>query len=132
MSRALAVSALLTLGGCALMPMRGTGGPSPSRQAEQALALGVHDYENGHYKRSAHSLSRALALGLPSKKEQITAHKYLAFIDCTSNHQGECRKEFEKALAIDPNFELSTAEAGHPIWGPIFSSVKARLPAAKR
>ena len=55
----------------------------------------------------------------------MRAHKYLAFIDCVSERIPACRDEFRKALRIDPGMELSTAEAGHPIWGPVFYAVKA-------
>ena len=33
-----------------------------------------------------------------------------------------------RALELDPKFELSAAEAGHPIWGPIFRGLKAKQP----
>ena len=36
-----------------------------------------------------------------------------------------CRDEFRKALGADPALELEPAEAGHPVWGPIFRAVKA-------
>jgi len=26
---------------------------------------------------------------------------------------------------VDPGLELAPAEAGHPVWGPIFRSLKA-------
>ena len=48
------------------------------------------------------------------------------------NRSGPCREEFRKALAIDPGMELAPAEAGHPIWGPIFRSVKAGPVGARR
>jgi hypothetical protein len=30
------------------------------------------------------------------------------------------------ALDADPDFVLQPAEAGHPLWGPVFTSVKSR------
>jgi hypothetical protein len=38
----------------------------------------------------------------------------------------QCRDEFRKALDLDPSFDLRENEAGHPIWGPAFRSVKAK------
>jgi hypothetical protein len=38
----------------------------------------------------------------------------------------QCRDEFRKVLEIDPSFDLRDDEAGHPTWGPVFRSVKAR------
>ena len=32
--------------------------------------------------------------------------------------------QYEKALEVDPKFDLGPAEAGHPIWGPVFRNVK--------
>ena len=66
----------------------------------------------------------AIDLGIEDK-ERANAHKHLAFIHCSSNRQQQCREEFRKALAIDPALELAPAEAGHPVWGPIFRSLKA-------
>jgi len=44
---------------------------------------------------------------------------------CVSGRTAACREEFRKALTMDPDVELSPAEAGHPTWGPVFRSVKA-------
>jgi hypothetical protein len=37
-----------------------------------------------------------------------------------------CYESFRKALALKPDFELTPAEAGHPVWGPVFRSAKAK------
>ena len=72
-------------------------------------------------------LRAALASGLTTS-EQVEAHRYLAFIECSANRRTQCRNEFSKALAIDPTLELKPAEAGHPVWGPIFRSLKQQKP----
>ncbi len=92
-----------------------------------ALAAGIRQYDNGDYQASAKSLQSALDQGLSGSADRIKAHKYLAFIDCTSERLPQCRDEFRKALQIDPDMELAPAEAGHPIWGPIFRSLKAQV-----
>lgn len=89
-----------------------------------ALSAGLKQYENGDYEESAKNLQGAIDLGVP-EKSRANAHKHLAFIHCASNRVGQCREEFRKALAVDPNLELAPAEAGHPVWGPIFRSLKA-------
>ena len=89
-----------------------------------ALNAGLKQYESGDYEESAKNLQGALELGV-TEKLRVTAHKHLAFIHCASNRVGQCRDEFRKALAVDPQFDLSAAEAGHPIWGPIFRSLKS-------
>jgi len=44
----------------------------------------------------------------------VRAHKYLAFILCAERREQECRRELREALAIDPSFQLTPAEQGHP------------------
>jgi Tfp pilus assembly protein PilF len=88
-----------------------------------SLNAGLKQYESGDYEESAKNLQGAIDLGV-AEKERANAHKHLAFIHCSSNRVGHCRDEFRKALAIDPALELAPAEAGHPVWGPIFRSLK--------
>jgi Tfp pilus assembly protein PilF len=95
-----------------------------SSKGTAALNTGLKQYDDGELPQSAKSLQSALNEGL-SDKDQVTAHKYLAFIHCSLGRTGACREEFRKALAIDPAMDLAPAEAGHPTWGPIFRSVKA-------
>jgi hypothetical protein len=61
-----------------------------------------------------------------SDKERANAHKHLAFIHCAAQRERQCREEFRRALDADPALELDAAEAGHPVWGPIFRSVKGQ------
>jgi Tfp pilus assembly protein PilF len=89
------------------------------------LEEGVRNYEEGNYRTSARRIQYALEEGL-SRPDRVKAHKYLAFIACVSGQQLTCREEFSIALELDPSFELDVAEAGHPIWGPVYKSVKAK------
>ena len=93
-------------------------------KSEPLLEEALRQYDNGDYDASAKSFHGALEQGLPAR-DRARAHKYLAFIHCASERPRPCRDEFRKALSIDPAFELSAAEAGHPVWGPIFKAVKA-------
>ena len=95
-----------------------------SMSSGHAYAVGLKQYEAGDFDQSAKNLQGAISLGLPDK-ERADAHKYLAFIHCSSNRERQCRDEFRKALAVDPDLELAPAERGHPVWGPIFRSLKA-------
>ena len=92
-------------------------------EARDSLQLGLRQYEDGRYLEAYRSLRNALDEGLPIK-ERLQAHKYVAFIYCVSNRLGECREEFKRALSVDPNFQLGPAEVGHPIWGPVFRSLR--------
>lgn len=94
--------------------------------ADKKLNYGVLSYEEGNYQASITALQGVLEKGLSGKPEQVKAYKYLAFIQCVSGRESMCRDYFKKALEIDPGFNLDTAEAGHPIWGPVFRSVKSK------
>ena len=126
MAFALAAAALL-LAGCQTEPFRtiqadfkrAFGGA----KVEAALKTGIQQYEEGRYADAARQLQSAINQGLGTPDE-VRAHKYLAFIHCVSDRVASCREEFRKALSLDPRLELSAAEAGHPIWGPVFRAVK--------
>jgi Tfp pilus assembly protein PilF len=116
---------LLLLAGCQTGPFKDMG---VTRYAGTPyLEEGVQNYEEGNYKVAKKRLQFALEEGL-ARPDRVKAHKYLAFIACVSSQQLTCREEFAIALELDPKFELSAAEAGHPIWGPIFRGLKAKQP----
>src|SRR4051812_34167640 len=121
-------AALALLGACASEPVRNVQTKMQSlfqsSKGEQALAAGLKQYEEGEYAGAAKNLRAAIDRGL-SNSDLVNAYKHLAFIDCASNRERQCRDEFRQALAIDPTLELAPAEAGHPVWGPIFRSLKA-------
>jgi Tfp pilus assembly protein PilF len=90
---------------------------------ERHLNEGVAKYDDGDFKAASKELQSALDLGL-SPKQKAEAHKYLAFMNCSTRKQVECRNQFRQAFEADPQFQLGAAEVGHPIWGPIYRSVK--------
>lgn len=94
------------------------------RKAEQDLSAGIRAYEDGDYKKSALLLQNALNADLLVTSDKVAAHKYLAFMHCAQSREKACRSEFRKALELNPKFELTPAESGHPLWGPVFKSLK--------
>ena len=116
--------ALVGLGGCASDPIREIQRVFQGK-GESQLQAGIKLYDDGRYPQAAKNFEAALNEGL-TQSGQVTAHKYLAFIHCVSKRERQCRGHFNSALEIDSAFELSPAEAGHPMWGPVFRSVKAR------
>jgi hypothetical protein len=96
-------------------------------RAREQFAAGQKQYEAGDYDSAAKSFNGALEHGMLAKGDQSMARKYLAFIACVSNREAQCREEFRRALEIDGSFDLTPAEAGHPLWGPVFRSVKAQM-----
>lgn len=118
-SRIMLVLTALLLGACNTALLQ-------QDHASQDLVAGEKSYEEGNYTAAAEFLQDALKDGLHSKSQQVRAYKYLAFIHCVTGHEKQCRDEFKKALEIDPSFDLKPAEAGHPIWGPVFRGVKEK------
>lgn len=119
-------TALLAIG-CSSAPVRDIGlDKLAPRKAEKELSEGLKNYENGRYQIAATNLTSALNNGLTFKRDQVTAHKYLAFIYCVSDRKKQCREQFKKALQIDPGLKLTPAEAGHPIWAPIFREMQSK------
>lgn len=145
--RTLLLAAGLVLAGCAQLPGRPSAEPpaaapasaSPAiaasavepapvvgvlelmaRPAEQALLAGLRAYDDGQYPLAERRLQAALKTGLAAPKDRAAAHKTLAFVYCSSKRVKACEDAFRAALEADPGFELSKAEAGHPLWGPIY------------
>ena len=90
---------------------------------EARLKSGIAKYEEGNYGEAQRLLQGSLAEGLASRTDQARAYKYLAFIYCVTERVAQCRQEFNNAFSADPKFNLTSAEAGHPSWGPVFRSV---------
>lgn len=117
MKRALA--ALLVLAGCAQPPAPGLM-ELLDRDGERALYEGLRAYDDSQYPQAEAALRRALAAGLHHARDRATAHKLLAFIQCTSDRLEACAADFRAARLADPAFALTRAEAGHPLWGPVY------------
>jgi len=112
------------LQGCATEPGQAIQSLFSPSKGVNAYKTGLKQYENGDYVDSLKSLQSALEQGLRDA-ERVDAHKHLAFIHCASARERQCRDEFRRGLAIDSGLELTPAEAGHPVWGPVFRSLKA-------
>jgi Tfp pilus assembly protein PilF len=120
-----ALALALALAGCQSKAVQEF--PLTKFKAEKMLDDGIRQYDNGDYRVAARTIQGALDAGLTTRS-QGRAHKYLAFMHCISGQQSQCRDEFRKALEMDPRMELRAEESGHPIWGPVFRSVKASMP----
>lgn len=122
--RALAAGAwalvLLLAAGCATPPPPAGLLEVLDRPGERALLDGMRAYDDGQYGPAEASLRKALTLPLAHPRDRATAHKLLAFIQCTSERIAACEADFRAARGADPAFALSRAEAGHPLWGPVY------------
>jgi hypothetical protein len=99
-----------------------TTAPAPA-PALSALKEGIALYNNGDYNDAIKRLGAADVTG-GSKATQLEALKYTAFSYCVTSRQTLCRQQFEKALKLDPAFDLEPGEHGHPLWGPVFIKAK--------
>ena len=137
--RTVLAAALLTLAGCTpgpsslsvnleglldLLAHANLSGFPLRSQAQSLLALALRQYEDGEFGEAEVHLTAALDKGL-APHERVVAHKHLAFIHCAAERPPQCRYEFLNALRADPAMELERAEAGHPVWGPVFVSLKS-------
>jgi hypothetical protein len=98
------------------------------------LEDGIDSYESGAYGNAIRKLEEAANDPQADKASRVRALKYLAFSYCVSpdpaqnrkipSHLTLCRQSFERALAIDPAFELAQVERGHPVWGKEFQAAR--------
>ena len=129
------VAIALALAACQQLPTTGTSpaaAPQISEEslrarAQEQLATGIKYYDAGDYDAAVKNLTDSLEHGLLSKVDASRARKYLAFSHCVSGREQQCRAEFRKAFEINPDFALTPAEDGHPIWGPVYRDVRTQL-----
>lgn len=127
------VLAASTLAGCANfanLPFFGSA-DGPQRKADRgptrdqaALREGIRLYNDGDFNGAIKRLSsNDIANG--SVRTRVTALKYTAFSYCVTSRQKQCKQSFEKALKLDPSFNLAPGEHGHPLWGPVFARARS-------
>ena len=119
---ALALAAALIAGCMQVAPPLGLLDVS-ARPAERALLAGMKAYDDAQYDSADRLFREALAVGLVSPRDRAEAHKRLAFIHCAAGRLDPCEAEFRAARQQDPAFALDRAEAGHPVWGPVYRRV---------
>jgi hypothetical protein len=96
--------------------------------AELALAEGVDIYNQGNnYPGAIKRLQEAKKMATDSVYIQQDADKYTAFAYCVTGRRPLCRQHFVMLLSKDSSYELSGAEATHPVWGPTFKEAKASM-----
>ncbi len=126
-SRALWLAGAAALAGCQTTPPTASIAQLYQRPAERALVDGMRQYESGDFERAEMTLHASLAAGLADPRDVAVAYKYLAFIACAFNRGTECGLDFTQAFTAYPDFHLSEAEIGHPLWGPVYRRVAQAL-----
>lgn len=84
----------------------------------------IKNFDDGNYSEAMTLLQSVIDSKDATKTLKVESYKYLAFIHCISDREKLCRESFKKALELDPNFNLTPAEAGHPVWGLVFQNLK--------
>ena len=93
--------------------------PTPSAGLQEGIRL----YNDGDYNGAIRRLS-ARDVNNGPLATRLTALKYMAFSYCVTSRPGPCRQAFDRALRLDPSFDLAPGEHGHPLWGPVFTKAK--------
>lgn len=107
----------------------GDGIPDAPKEAN-GLREGIRLYNEGDFNGAIRRLSaRDVNNGpLPTR---LAALKYLAFSYCVTSRPSLCRQAFDRALRLDPAFDLAPGEHGHPLWGPVFTKAKQAAVASR-
>ena len=95
-----------------------------SDDAKASYTQGVAEYDEGHYDIALAKLEAAIDSGRLKPAQVTDARKHMAFTYCITNREAECRAQFQYALQAAPDFDLSPGEIGHPLWGPVWRSIK--------
>lgn len=103
---------------------------TPEQLLDRDIAEAVKQFEERDFETAIRGLQGLLGSPDATAPQQVRMHKYLAFSQCSLQRRAPCQQHFESALKIDPTFQLTQAESGHPIWDPVFK--KARTAANKK
>jgi hypothetical protein len=99
---------------------------------EKDLADGMALYDSGDYRGAQRKLLAAQNAASETSMTKQTSMKMLAFTYCLTNQRAPCRQQFNNLLKLNPKFELTKSEAGHPLWGPVFVQAKKDQLAVKK
>lgn len=100
--------------------------------AQHKLVEGIREYDAARYRDALDNLLAAVKEGLPTRADEMRAHKYTAFAYCLTRRIKQCRAEFRLIFAKDPAFELLPSESGHPAWAAVYRSEKATAAKGKK
>lgn len=137
---AVTLAALLSLTGCQT-PIESQPAPPPTPKvhvktpeeihadetratARVTLKEGIDLYTAGDYNASLKRLLESKEIWATDVDIQLDALKITAFSYCLTNRPILCKLQFEKALKLNPDFDLLPGEKGHPLWSPVFERAK--------
>lgn len=91
---------------------------------ERRFADGLAKYNDGNFAEAI-KVFKEPSFDRAWPELRYRSMKYLAFSYCVSGNGVQCKKIFVDLLKLEPSFDLSSAERGHPLWGPVFQEAKA-------
>ena len=100
-------------------------GPVGPSAGERQLQAAQQRYAAGDYAGTIDRLHVSTDLWADNVQVRSEGYKLLAFSYCVTQRKPACRQAFESLLRLDPRFELTPTERGHPMWGPVFTKVRA-------
>jgi hypothetical protein len=107
--------------------------PEPT-EGRKALDRAVAQFEQGKFAEAIRTIQESPEIVADGTAVRALSLKTLAFAQCVAGRRPACRRSFDALLALDPSFELASAETGHPSWGPEFdrarSAARGAAPAA--
>lgn len=119
-------------------PASASSAPAPVAAVPQppappaALTDGIALYNKGSYSAAIKRLANGQEIWSADTAFQTEALKYMAFSYCVTSRRKLCKQQFEKALRLDPGFDLAPGEQGHPLWGPVFNQAKRSVAAGAK
>jgi tetratricopeptide (TPR) repeat protein len=119
----------LFLTACSHFRMPATDGqPAFFRSDAQVLyQQALVEYQESRFDAALVDFGAAALSGNLNSAEEINARKHIAFIHCSSGRESPCREQFQAILKAEPKFELAANEASHPVWGPVWRSVRGAI-----
>ena len=99
----------------------------PSQAAQDALTQVQQQYAAGQYGTVIRTVATSDDIATAPKSLRVDAYKLQAFSYCVRDYTQLCEETFVRILQIDSDFTLAPNEAGHPQWGPVFTSAQARF-----
>lgn len=113
-----------TLAACSTTPPPPAPPAPPSQAALDSLAQVRDRYQAGAYGEVIRTVATSDVLATAPTDIRVESLKLQAFSYCVTGYKVLCEDDFRRILQLDPAFELSPAEIGHPLWGPAFRRAK--------
>lgn len=118
------LAATVTLSACSSTPPKHAYTDAQVTQSMASLQQLQAHYDSGDYGSVIRRAATDATLQDAPQDIRIQALKLQAFSLCLREHAFLCKDRFRQILALQPDFQLSASEDGHPLWGPVFQQAR--------